>query len=76
MASPAPDSIGMKRKRSPIDDVVTRPTPTHHGNLPINYVMKAKAEKLRLIEGDSETFGDILGMIDDYEGITHLCSTP
>ena len=31
--------------------------------------MKAKSEKLRLIEGDKETFGDVLGMIDDYEGM-------
>jgi hypothetical protein len=68
MASPAPETIGSKRKRSPIDDVVTRSAPVHQGNLPINYMMKAKSEKLRLIEGDSETFGDILGVIDDYEG--------
>lgn len=31
--------------------------------------MKAKSERLRLIEGDSESFSDILGMIDDYEGV-------
>ena len=36
----------------------------------INYLAKARAEKLRLIEGDSESFGDILGMIDDYEGVS------
>jgi hypothetical protein len=34
----------------------------------INYLMKAKSERLRLIEGDSDTFADVLGMIDDYEG--------
>ena len=34
----------------------------------INYLMKARSERLRLIEGDSETFSDVLGMIDDYEG--------
>jgi hypothetical protein len=34
----------------------------------INYLMKAKTDRLRLIEGDSETFADVLGMIDDYEG--------
>lgn len=34
----------------------------------INYLIKARSEKLRLIEGDSETFADMLGMIDDYEG--------
>ena len=33
----------------------------------INYLMKARGERLRLIEGDSETFADVLGMIDDYE---------
>lgn len=75
MASPTPESIGSKRKRSPIDDVVTRPPPIHAGNVtPINYMLKARTEKLRLIEGDSETFGDILGMIDDYEGM--FCELP
>ena len=34
----------------------------------INYLAKAVNEKLRLIEGDSETFGDVLSLIDDYEG--------
>jgi hypothetical protein len=40
-------------------------------NLPqINYLVKASGEfeRLRLIEGDPETFRDVLGMIDDYEG--------
>ncbi len=41
----------------------------HAGNVTqINYVMKAKPEKLRFLEGGSESFGDVLGMIDDYEG--------
>jgi hypothetical protein len=35
----------------------------------INYLVKARSERLRLIEGDAETFGDVLGMIDDYEGM-------
>jgi hypothetical protein len=34
----------------------------------INYLMKARIDRLRLIEGDSETFADVLRMIDDYEG--------
>ena len=34
----------------------------------INYLMKARSDRLRLIEGDSETFSDMLGMIDEYEG--------
>jgi hypothetical protein len=35
----------------------------------INYLVKARSERLRLIEGDAETFGDVLGMVDDYEGM-------
>jgi len=74
MESPNPESSrGAKRKGSPsLDDANPRPAtgPTiHPGNVTqINYLMKAKSEKLRLIEGDAETFGDVLGMIDDYEG--------
>lgn len=30
--------------------------------------MKARHDKMKLIEGDSETFNDVLGLIDDYEG--------
>lgn len=33
-----------------------------------NYLTKARNGKLPLIEGDSEEFGNILSMIDDYEG--------
>jgi hypothetical protein len=74
MASPAAESSGPKRKRSPIDDTITRPPPVMHAGAvtQINYLVKAKYEKLRLIEGDSETFGDILGMIDDYEGVLEI----
>lgn len=39
-----------------------------NGSVNINYLSKARAEKLRLIDGDSETFGDVLSLIDDYEG--------
>jgi hypothetical protein len=64
---------GAKRKRSPVVDEAARqlpPPPAIHPNnvTQINYMMKVKNEKLRLIEGDAETFGDVLGMIDDYEG--------
>lgn len=71
MASPVPESIGFKRKRSPIEEAATRPPPpaVHMGGVTqINYMMQARNEKLRLIEGDIETFSDVLGMIDDYEG--------
>lgn len=33
-----------------------------------NYLTKARNGKMTLIEGDSEEFGNILSMIDDYEG--------
>jgi len=66
---------GLKRKRSPVPGAVAeegRPlgaAPKGVGNVTqINYLVRAKAERLRLIEGDGETFGDVLGMIDDYEG--------
>jgi hypothetical protein len=35
----------------------------------INYLVRVKGGRLRLVEGDNETFGDVLGMIDDYEGM-------
>jgi hypothetical protein len=34
----------------------------------INYLIKARNDKMKLIEGDPETFSDVLGLIDDYEG--------
>lgn len=73
MESPNPKSEpSAKRKRTPIPDSAA-PPPSIHANpsnvTQINYLAKARSEKLRLIEGDSETFGDVLGMIDDYEGM-------
>jgi len=72
MASPAPEVIGAKRKRSPmVDDAVTRSAPITHTRdvTKINYLMKMRTAPFRLIEGDSETFADVLGMLDDYEGV-------
>lgn len=74
MESSPSDSGEAKRKRSPIEDAVTRPPPpppstAHPGTVTqINYLMRVKPGRLRLIEGDSEIFGDILETIDDYEG--------
>lgn len=62
-----------KRKRTPITDSAPPPPslhPTTNNVTQINYLAKARGEKLRLIEGDAETFGDVLGMIDDYEGLS------
>jgi hypothetical protein len=68
MDSPVPDASTLKRKRSPMEEGRDRPA-VHSGNVTqINYLMKAKSDRLNLIEGDSESFGEILGMIDDYEG--------
>jgi len=72
MASPASDILGAKRKRSPMgDDAVTRPAPITHSRdvTKINYLVRMKSAPFKLIEGDSETFGDVLGLIDDYEGV-------
>ncbi|KAL2074256.1 hypothetical protein VTL71DRAFT_8034 [Oculimacula yallundae] len=62
---------GQKRKRTPpIDEGGRQSAPPSAGNqAQINYLMRAKADRLKLIEGDSETFSDVLGMIDDYEGV-------
>ena len=67
-----------KRKRTPIADSAPPPPPGLHPTsnasnvTQINYLVKVRGEKLRLIEGDAETFGDVLGMIDDYEGSSLL----
>lgn len=68
---------GTKRKLSPGAEEARQsapppPPPAAHlapGVSPINYLLKAKSDRLRLIEGDSDTFGDVLEMIDDYEGM-------
>jgi len=69
MDSPVLETQGAKRKRSPVDDPVARggPAPAVGG---VNYLMKSKPEKLKLIDCDAESFSDILNMIDDYEGIS------
>lgn len=64
------DSQGSKRKR--IDDSVAGHGGGSAGNITpgtVNYLLKTKGEKLKLLEGDAESFGEILGIIDDYEGI-------
>jgi len=34
----------------------------------INYLTKQKNDKLRLIEGDDDTFAEVLQLLDEYEG--------
>ena len=70
MGSPNPESsTGAKRKRTPIPESAPHSSIHPSGNVTsINYLVRARSEKLKLIEGDSETFSDVLGMIDDYEG--------
>lgn len=67
---------GLKRKRSPDDVGQARVGGgVHPVNVTqINYLVKVRAERLRLIEGDAESFGEVLGMIDDYEGQLFLGS--
>lgn len=71
-------TAGGKRKLSPGAEesgrITAPPAPAAHAvtpvaPTPINYLAKAKSERLRLIEGDSETFSEVLAMIDDYEGM-------
>lgn len=57
---------GLKRKRTPDD--VGRPRPGVGNVTQINYLVKSRAERLQLIDGGADTFGEVLGMIDDYEG--------
>lgn len=62
-------SVGAKRKRTPMAE--SGPNPSMHSLntvTQINYLARAKSEKLKLIEGDSDTFSDVLALIDDYEG--------
>ncbi|KAK3364414.1 hypothetical protein B0T25DRAFT_443552, partial [Lasiosphaeria hispida] len=35
----------------------------------INYLVRASQTKLRLIQGDSEAFADVLTLMNDYEGV-------
>ncbi|KAE8448742.1 hypothetical protein EG329_008957 [Mollisiaceae sp. DMI_Dod_QoI] len=68
-------SAGIKRKRTPGAEEgrsSAPPGPLVQGlnvTPSINYLMRAKSERLRLIEGENDTFAEILGMIDDYEGV-------
>ncbi len=36
--------------------------------VPINYLSRSPAAKLKLIQGDSDAFSDVLGLINEYEG--------
>ncbi|POS86095.1 hypothetical protein EPUL_004440 [Erysiphe pulchra] len=60
-----------KRNRSPMRYLVDENAGRlGQGNVTmINYMTKARSERLRLMEGDNETFSDVLGLIDDYEGV-------
>ncbi|KAI1744537.1 hypothetical protein F4680DRAFT_227756 [Xylaria scruposa] len=37
--------------------------------VPINYLSKSLSAKLKLIQTDSETWSDVLGLINEYEGV-------
>ena len=62
--------LGAKRKRTPLADSAVPLSIVANGtnSSQINYLVKAGPEKLGLIDGDAETFADVLAMIDDYEG--------
>lgn len=67
-------SLGVKRKRTPIADSAPSLANVANGTVTpqINYLVKARQEKLGIIEGDAETFSEVLGMIDDYESMSLL----
>ena len=37
-------------------------------HVPINFLSKAHSNKLKLIQGDPDTFSDVLTLINEYEG--------
>ncbi|KAI1339264.1 hypothetical protein F5Y15DRAFT_83470 [Xylariaceae sp. FL0016] len=41
----------------------------HRNAIPINYLSKTHATKLKLIQGDSDTFSDVLTLVSEYEGV-------
>ncbi|KAI3327167.1 hypothetical protein HD806DRAFT_520114 [Xylariaceae sp. AK1471] len=72
------DTDQHKRKRDIADDNgsqvhadrIPQPPPPQSGNsVPINYLSKSLALKLKLIQGDGDTFSDVLGLINEYEGV-------
>lgn len=49
---------------------------TSTGNeAPINYLSRVNCSRLGLIQGDYETFSDVLSLINDYEGKQALLDT-
>ncbi|GAW15419.1 hypothetical protein ANO14919_048280 [Xylariales sp. No.14919] len=71
------DADQHKRKRdiaddngSQVHDRIPQPPPPQSGNtVPINYLSKSLVVKLKLIQGDSDAFSDVLGLINEYEGV-------
>ncbi|KAI0109401.1 hypothetical protein F4776DRAFT_657209 [Hypoxylon sp. NC0597] len=71
-----PDSDQHKRKRDISDDNGNQtphadriPQPPPPQSAPINYLSKAHQVKLKLIQGDSDTFSDVLTLVNEYEGV-------
>ncbi|KAI0975740.1 hypothetical protein F4678DRAFT_280164 [Xylaria arbuscula] len=38
-------------------------------NIPINYLARSTGSRLKLIQADSDSFSDVLGLINEYEGV-------
>ncbi|KAI1771667.1 hypothetical protein F4818DRAFT_199637 [Hypoxylon cercidicola] len=71
-----PESDQHKRKRDISDDNGSQaphadriPQPPPPQSAPINYLSKAHPVKLKLIQGDSDTFSDVLTLVNEYEGV-------
>ena len=43
-------------------------TASQGSHVPINFLSKAHPTKLKLIQGDPDTFSDVLTLINEYEG--------
>lgn len=76
MDSSTPESslTGTKRKHSPSAE---EPRSSAPAVTPIKYFVAPKGERLKVIQGDAETFSDVLAQLDAYEGmfLFHIASS-
>ncbi|GAP89940.1 putative C6 finger domain-containing protein [Rosellinia necatrix] len=71
------DADQHKRKRDVADDngsqvhdrIPQPPPPQSVNTVPINYLSRSPGVKLKLIQGDGDTFSNALDLISEYEGV-------
>jgi hypothetical protein len=47
---------------------------TAGNQVPINYLSRTNPAKLKLIQGDTDAFADVIALINEYEGTVHFLS--